>query len=94
MALVRHCVEEGGIIPSRHFREKLQTERLTYADAVCVLESGAIYDPPECDIRTGQWKYRIEGYERTGVWLAVVFTFTDEDEALLVTVFTIQERSR
>jgi hypothetical protein len=92
--LVRHCIRDGAIIPSRHFREELQNETLDLNEALFVLERGCIHDPPEQNIKTGEWKYRIEGPEPSGIWLAIVFCFKAEDTAFLITVFSIQERSR
>jgi hypothetical protein len=41
---------------------------------------------PENDIRTGQWKYRIEGYTAERRNVAVIFAFREE-RAVLITVF-------
>ncbi len=40
---------------------------------------------PEQDIKTGQWKYRIEGRAADRDHVAVVFTFRD-DMAVFITV--------
>ncbi len=59
-----------------------------------MLRSGAIYDEPEQDIRTGDWKYRVEGHEPGGKWMAIVLTFKTTERAFLVTIFSIESRSR
>jgi hypothetical protein len=64
------------------------------ADALAVLKSGNIYDAPEPDIRTGEWKYRMEGYVPDGQWLAIVFCFKTRERAFLVTVFPVESRRR
>jgi hypothetical protein len=92
--LLHHCLEEGEIVPSRHFRDELANESVTFEDAWIVLRSGAIYDEPEQDIKTGEWKYRVEGHEPDGKWMAVVLTFKSTDRALLITIFSIASRSR
>ena len=46
------------------------------------------------DIRTGEWKYRVEGYEPGGKWLAVAFSFKTVDRAFLITVFAVESRGR
>jgi hypothetical protein len=92
--LLRHCLEEGEVVPARHFRDELANESISFADVWAVLRSGAIYDEPEQDIRTGEWKYRVEGYEPGGEWMAVVLTFKTRERAFLVTVFSIQSRRR
>ena len=88
--LLRHCLNDGQVIPSRHFREELKNEDLELLDAYQVLKQGRIYDAPEPDIKTGEWKYRIEGNETGGKWLAIVFTLKTEDSALLITVFSVK----
>ena len=42
--------------------------------------------PPEEDIKTGEWKYRIEGFTPDHYRIAVVFTFRS-DLAVFITVF-------
>jgi hypothetical protein len=55
-------------------------------DVIRVCKSGAIAMPPEQDIRTGQWKYRIEGITPDLSRIAVVFAFRTE-LAVYITVF-------
>lgn len=92
--LLRRCLEEGEIVPTKHFREELGDESITFEDAWIVLRSGSIYDEPEQDIKTGDWKYRVEGYEPGGKWLAIILTFKTTDRVFLVTIFSIESRSR
>ena len=92
--LLHHCLEDGEIVPGKHFREELAKEHLSFEDAWAVLKSGRIYDPPEADIKTGEWKYRVEGHEPGGEWLAVVLSFKEIDRAYLITVFSIQSRRK
>ena len=92
MDLVRHCLKEGSVIPSRHFREELAKESADLNDAFQVVRTGNIFDPPEPDIKTGEWKYRIEGRTRDGLRLAIVFKFRSEDSAFLITIFSVQRR--
>jgi hypothetical protein len=44
---------------------------------------------PECDIKTGEWKYRIEGYEPEGRRMAIVFCFKPQSLAFLITAFEV-----
>lgn len=92
--LLRHCLDGGAVIPSKHFQDELANEGLVFSDALQVLRSGNIYDAPEQDLRTGDWKYRVEGYEPDGLWLAIVLTFRAQDVTFLITVFSVQSRSR
>lgn len=45
---------------------------------VAVYRSGSIIMPPESNIKTGQWKYRIEGTTVERRQVAVVFSFKNE----------------
>lgn len=90
--LVRKCLQTGRrVIPGKHFRDELEDEGLTLDDALWVLRTGQILNEPEPDIKTGEWKYRIEGKEVDGRTLKIVFCFKDFDEidtAYLITVFS------
>lgn len=86
--LVRHCLANGMIRVSKHFKEELANDDLDMLDAYHVLRTGNIFDAPEVDIRWGNWKYRIEGSTPDGVHLAIVFCFLEMDEGFLITVFT------
>ncbi|SRR6266700_7323784 len=92
--LLRHCLEEGEVIPGRHFRDELAKEGIVFEDAWVAMRTGCIYEEPECDIKTGEWKYRVEGYEPGGKWLAIVFSFRTVDRAFLITVFSVEGRKK
>lgn len=89
MRAVRSCLESGSVRWGRHFAEELANDGLAIQDALHVLTVGFVYNPPEPDIRTGEWKYRIEGDNLDGVRLAVVFCFKSSESAFLVTIFAI-----
>jgi hypothetical protein len=93
--LLHFCLEGGGeIISGKHFRDELMAEGLTFEDAWVVLKTGLIYDPPEPDIRTGEVKYRVEGYEPDGKWIAIVFSFKALTRAFLITIFSVKGKGR
>jgi hypothetical protein len=93
--LLRHCLQNGGEVrPSRHFLDELAEEELNLLDALHVLRTGRVSDGPEPDIKSGEWKYRIEGHEPDGKWLIIVFCFKTIDRALLVTVWSVESRRR
>lgn len=92
--LLQSCLESGEVIPSKHFRDELANENLCHVDAWTVLREGRIYNPPEENLRTGEWNYRIEGYEPDGKWLGIVFCFKQIDRVLLITVFSVKSRQR
>jgi len=87
---VRYCLAAGRVIPGKHFREELANEGLDILDAHHVLKTGNIFQEPEPDIRSGDWKYRMEGNDLEGKPLAVVFCFKDERTGFLITVFGIR----
>ena len=88
--LVRRCLSAKRVIPGKHFRDELANEGLDILDAHNVLKMGNIVAEPEPDIRTGDWKYRMEGTDLEGRPLAVVFCFKDEATGFLITVFSIR----
>lgn len=93
--MLKDCLCNGGsVVPGSHFRDELRNEGLTLPDAWLVLRSGCIYKAPECDIKTGEWKYTIEGFTADGCWLAIVFCFKHVDRAYLITVFSIEAKKR
>jgi len=71
-----------------HFRQELANEKLDFTDAWHVLRTGDIYSPAERDIKSGDWKYRIEAHTADGIWLAIVFCFRAVDRAFLITFFS------
>jgi hypothetical protein len=90
VVLVRHCLSAGRMIPGKHFRDELAKEGLDILDAHYVLRTGNIFQEPEPDIRSGDWKYRMEGTDIEGRPLAVVFCFRDESTGFLITAFSIR----
>jgi hypothetical protein len=92
--VLQDCLEDGNIIQGRHFRNELAAESLTIADALFVLRSGSIKDPPEIDIRSREWKYKVEGFEPAGKWLVIAFSFKQIDTVFLITIFSVESRGR
>ena len=92
--VLRHCLEEGEIIPGSHFRAELAKENVTFEDAWSVLRKGRIYDPAETDIKTGELKFRIEGQGPGGKWLVIIFCFKKIDRVFLITIFSSQWRGK
>jgi len=73
---------------TRHFRDELANDDLTMEDVLSVCRSGAVILEPEKDIKTGQWKYRIEGTTADLRRVAIVFAFKSE-LAVFITVFEV-----
>ena len=91
---LRWCLEHGDVVLTRHFRDELANELVSIQDAHDILRLGIIYDEPEQDSKTDEWKYRVEGYEPAGKWMAIIFSFKTEKRANLITVFSIHARRR
>lgn len=87
---LNRCLIEGEVTYTKHFTEELANDDLTTGDILTVCRSGAVIMEPEKDIKTGQWKYRIEGLTADQRQVSVVFSFR-ADRAVLITVF---ERTR
>jgi Domain of unknown function (DUF4258) len=85
-AALKSCLEEGTVILTKHFRDELANDDLTMEDVCVACKSGAIVMSPENDLRTGHWKYRIEGYTAERRSIAVVFSLR-ADAAVFITVF-------
>jgi hypothetical protein len=81
----------GEVIPTKHFREKLEMLGVSMVEALYVLGHGLILNEPEFDVRHQQWNYRIEGTEPDGEHLAIVFTFVEEVSGVLITIFLIEK---
>lgn len=78
----------------RHFTNEMRADGIALPDAYRVLRTGTVYDPPERDIKTGEWKYRIEGMEPDGKWLVVVFCFKEVDTTFLITIWSMEQARR
>jgi hypothetical protein len=80
------CIDYGTVILTKHFRDELAHDALSMDDVLMVCRSGAIRTAPEKDIRTGHWKYRIEGLTIDRRSVAIIFTFRSHS-AVFTTVF-------
>lgn len=85
--LIRECLLNGRFIPTRHFWRELENEGLSIVDVLIVVRRGYVFDEPELDVSTGEWKYRVTGTAPGGEFVVIVFCFNSDDEAVLITVF-------
>ena len=92
--LLHYVMEQGEVVWGKHFKEELAEEGVALTDAWWVLRTGRIFDPAEPDIKTGEWKYRIEAHEPGGKWLAIVFAFKTVERVFVITVFSIESKGR
>jgi len=86
--LIRHCLRQGRIRITRHFKEQLAAEGLTIGDAYYVLQQGIVLHEPEHDVFFQQWRYRMEGTEPDGKYVSIIFTFEGPEDGVLVTIFS------
>ncbi len=94
LKLLRKCFAEAGVRQTKHFIAELAKEARTFVDVGVVIGSGNIYDAPEQDLKSGDWKYKVEGFCRDRQWLAIVFCFKEVDLALLIPVFSVENLRR
>lgn len=81
------CLDDGFVRYTGHFKEELMNDGLTTEDVLAVCCSGAIFMAAEKDIKTGNWKYRIEGRTADHENVALVFTLKPGRKAVFITVF-------
>jgi hypothetical protein len=89
-AVLNRCLEEGEVKYTKHFGEELINDDLSTEDILRICKSGAIIEAPEKDIKTGQWKYKIEGTTSDNRRVAVVFVLRH----LLAIFITVFERKQ
>src|SRR5437764_10476 len=88
---IRRCLDDGEVIPTKHFRDKLEELGLSMVEAMYVLRRGLILNEAEFDVRHQEWNYRIEGTEPDGEHVAIVFAFIEDASGLLITIFSIEK---
>ena len=81
------CLNDGFVSYTKHFKEELFNDGLTMEDTLAICRDGLIVRVPEKDIKTGDWKYRIEGCTADRESVAIVFTLKAVLKAVLITVF-------
>lgn len=84
------CLVTGNIAWGPHFLRELSADNFELQDAKHILKTGTIFDPPDRDIRTFEWKYKIEGKSIDGAEGAVIFSFREVDRAFLITIYEIR----
>jgi hypothetical protein len=87
---IRRCLEDGALILTKHFRDKLESEDLSMVEALHILRHGNIFNEPEFAVRHQEWNYRIEGTEPDGRHVALVFTIVEGPAGVLITIFAVE----
>lgn len=87
LKLLRRCLESGIVEYHPHFALRCRDRGIDPVDAQYVLRKGVIYDEAELDVRSQEWRYKIEGKPPDAdKRLKVVITFLERDEVLVITV--------
>lgn len=81
--IFRQAWQEGGAILTHHCRIRMSEREVDTNDLMTLSRTGVVADPPECDIKTGEWKYIIE---RKKPLLKAVFTIPGKDTVRILTV--------
>ena len=78
----------GRVFPSRHAKDMMKERNISMQDILWAFKYGKVLDPPEPNINTGDWKYKIVGNGIDIDNLSVVVTINEEKQHLIIiTVF-------
>jgi hypothetical protein len=89
VAALRACIESGEVILTKHAIDEMLADGISRIELFRVLENGNIFQPAEQDMKTGEWKYRVES-NITGRPIASVFKFVRIDRTVIITVFEVR----
>lgn len=74
LKLIRGNLSNGDTNPTNHFKDRLKERKVTMQDVLHIFKTGKIIDPPDLDIKTGEWKYKVEGATLDEKTIAVIVT--------------------
>jgi len=88
LRLSKRYLSRGGIIPTRHFKERMDDRKITMTDVFSAIESGAIAKVPEWNKDFEEYNYFIVGKDNEGEELTIKVAISVEDEILtLITCY-------
>jgi hypothetical protein len=87
LQLIRQHFNDGNIISTKHFRERLKDRNISIQDVTEIVKSGTIKKDPEKDLITSEWKYRIEGKSIDGIETVIIISIQDKKTSKLITTF-------
>jgi len=83
---VRKCETVGFTV---HALDEMFADKISRLEVLTALKSGNIFKPAEQDIKTGDWKYRMEARVMNRN-IAVVLTFRTVDRLTIITVWEVR----
>ena len=84
-AIFKKSVRQGAFISTKHARKRMHERQVDNNDILGLARTGVVLNPPELDIKTNEWTYRIES---DSLGLKAVFTIPDPNRVRLITVIT------
>jgi hypothetical protein len=84
-AIFRRAMMDGSVIVTKHARARMRDCGLDHNDLLHLSRNGAVVNPPEPDIRTGEWLYRIETRD-----MKAQFVIIGQSKVRLVTCFAAE----
>jgi len=84
--LIRRISKYGdlGLVFTNHIRESMNKRDFTTSDILKVLSTGELKKKREFDDMYQNWKYRIEGKDVEGEKLTLIFSITQEEDAIIL----------
>lgn len=80
--LIRAILENGEVVPTKHFKDEANKDELTIVDAENVLRGGSVREP---EWENGSWRYQVETQR-----IRVVVCFEDDTTLILVTIMRLR----
>ena len=81
--IFQRAFKEGAVILTHHGRLRMRQRGIDTNDLLALARSGTVFNPPEPDIKTDQWKYLIE---RPRPRLKAVFIIEEQRKVRILTV--------
>lgn len=86
---LRWCLENGIVEFHEHYEKRCRERGIDRQDALRALQKGTIYREPEFDVAFREWRYRVEWTTPEGLAIALVITFPEDNETLVITAITL-----
>ena len=73
-----------GLVFTNHMKDSMMKRNFTTSDVLKVLAAGSLIRKREFDDTYKNWKYHIEGEDIEGEKLTLIFSITEEEDALIL----------